>query len=164
MTVDHRAFRNALGCFATGVTVVTTLDGDGHPVGLTVSSFTSLSLDPALVLFCLDRGSQNFEAFTTSGRFAINVLRESQRDLSTRFAMSQGDRFSGIPFETWDTGAPVLPGSLATLDCLTETIQDGGDHVILIGRVQRAAGERTGDPLIYHAGAYRSLSAPADES
>jgi flavin reductase (DIM6/NTAB) family NADH-FMN oxidoreductase RutF len=160
MTVDHRAFRNALGCFATGVTVVTTIDGTGQPVGLTVSSFASLSLDPPLVLFCLDRGSQNFDAFTTSGRFAVNLLREDQRDLSTRFAMSQGDRFAGIAYDTWETGAPVLPGSLATLDCSTETIQDGGDHVILIGRVHRAVGDRAGNPLIYYAGAYRSLSLP----
>jgi flavin reductase (DIM6/NTAB) family NADH-FMN oxidoreductase RutF len=157
MNFDRRAFRNALGCFATGVTVVTTVTDAGDPVGLTANSFSSVSLDPPLVLFCLDRASQNLDAFRVSGRFAVNVLGDDQRDLSVRFSTTIGDRWDGVAWERWETGAPVLNGCLATLDCETEAIHEGGDHVIIVGRVKRLASVVDGKPLLYFRGDYATV-------
>lgn len=158
MNFDRRAFRNALGCFATGVTVVTTVTDAGEPVGLTANSFSSVSLDPPLVLFCLDRASHNIGAFRAAGRFAVNVLGEDQRDLSVRFSTTIGDRWDGVVWERWETGAPVLNGCLAALDCETEAIHEGGDHVIIVGRVQRLAATTDGKPLLYFRGNYATVA------
>jgi flavin reductase (DIM6/NTAB) family NADH-FMN oxidoreductase RutF len=158
MKFDRRAFRNALGCFATGVTVVTTVTDAGEPVGLTANSFSSVSLDPPLVLFCLDRASHNLDAFRAAGRFAVNVLGEDQRDLSVRFSTTIGDRWDGVVWERWETGAPVLNGCLAALDCETEAIHEGGDHVIIVGRVQRLAATTDGKPLLYFRGNYATVA------
>ena len=158
MNFDRRAFRNALGCFATGVTVVTTVTDAGEPVGLTANSFSSVSLDPPLVLFCLDRASHNLGAFRAAGRFAVNVLGDDQRDLSVRFSTTIGDRWDGVVWERWETGAPVLTGCLAALDCETEAIHDGGDHVIIVGRVQRLAATTEGKPLLYFRGNYATVA------
>ena len=157
MNFDRRAFRNALGCFATGVTVVTTITDTGDPVGLTANSFSSVSLDPPLVLFCLDRASQNLAAFHASGRFAVNVLGDDQRDLSVRFSTTIGDRWDGVAWEAWATGAPVLNGCLAALDCETEAIHEGGDHIIIVGRVKRLASTTDGKPLLYFRGNYATV-------
>lgn len=158
MNFDRRAFRNALGCFATGVTVVTTVTDAGEPVGLTANSFSSVSLDPPLVLFCLDRASHNLGAFRAAGRFAVNVLGDDQRDLSVRFSTTIGDRWDGVVWERWETGAPVLNGCLAALDCETEAIHEGGDHVIIVGRVQRLAATTDGKPLLYFRGNYATVA------
>jgi flavin reductase (DIM6/NTAB) family NADH-FMN oxidoreductase RutF len=159
MTIDHRAFRKVLGCFATGVTVVTTVTAPaGVPAGVTVSSFASVSLDPPLVLFSLDRGSAHLEAFSASGRFAVNILGETQQALSMRFAGAEADRWVDLAWQTGETGAPLIPGCIAALDCLTHALVDGGDHVIFIGRVVSASGDRDARPLLYHAGAYRHLT------
>jgi flavin reductase (DIM6/NTAB) family NADH-FMN oxidoreductase RutF len=158
MKFDRRAFRNALGCFATGVTVVTTVTDAGEPVGLTANSFSSVSLDPPLVLFCLDRASHNLDAFRAAGRFAVNVLGDDQRDLSVRFSTTIGDRWDGVVWERWETGAPVLNGCLAALDCETEAIHEGGDHVIIVGRVQRLATTTDGKPLLYFRGNYATVA------
>jgi flavin reductase (DIM6/NTAB) family NADH-FMN oxidoreductase RutF len=158
MKFDRRAFRNALGCFATGVTVVTTVTDAGEPVGLTANSFSSVSLDPPLVLFCLDRASHNLHAFRAAGRFAVNVLGDNQRDLSVRFSTTIGDRWDGVVWERWETGAPVLDGCLAALDCETEAIHEGGDHVIIVGRVQRLAATTDGKPLLYFRGNYATVA------
>jgi flavin reductase (DIM6/NTAB) family NADH-FMN oxidoreductase RutF len=158
MKFDRRAFRNALGCFATGVTVVTTVTDAGEPVGLTANSFSSVSLDPPLVLFCLDRASHNLDAFRGAGRFAVNVLGDDQRDLSVRFSTTIGDRWDGVVWERWETGAPVLNGCLAALDCETEAIHEGGDHVIIVGRVQRLAATTDGKPLLYFRGNYATVA------
>jgi len=157
MNFDRRAFRNALGCFATGVTVVTTVTDAGDPVGLTANAFSSVSLDPPLVLFCLDRASQNLAAFQASGRFAVNVLGDDQRDLSVRFSTTIGDRWDGVAWEVWATGAPVLSGCLAALDCETEAVHEGGDHVIIVGRVKRLASVVDGKPLLYFRGNYATV-------
>jgi flavin reductase (DIM6/NTAB) family NADH-FMN oxidoreductase RutF len=157
MKFDRRAFRNALGCFATGVTVVTTVTDAGEPVGLTANSFSSVSLDPPLVLFCLDRASHNLDAFRAAGRFAVNVLGDDQRDLSVRFSTTIGDRWDGVVWERWETGAPVLNGCLAALDCETEAIHEGGDHVIIVGRVKRLAAVADGKPLLYFRGNYATV-------
>ncbi|MDQ1155322.1 flavin reductase family protein [Brevundimonas sp. SORGH_AS_0993] len=153
---DARTLRDALGCFATGVTVVTTLDADGRPIGLTANSFSSVSLDPPLILFCLSRGSTNLERFQAARHFAINVLHIGQQPMSGVFARA-GDRFQDVAWEAWDTGAPILSGSLASFECATDRVIEAGDHLIFIGRVLRARFEPRRDPLLYFRGKYRRL-------
>lgn len=154
---DPRTLRDALGCFATGVTVVTTLDEAGQPVGLTANSFSSVSLDPPLILFCLARSSTNVDRFRQAEHFAINVLHIGQQPTSGVFARSQADRFQDVAWETWDTGAPILSGALASFECKTEQIVEAGDHLVIIGRVRRARFEPRRDPLLYFRGKYRRL-------
>ncbi|WP_207478980.1 flavin reductase family protein [Arenibaculum pallidiluteum] len=158
MTIDPREFRAALGCFVTGVAVVTARAADGTPMGLTVNSVTSVSLEPPLVLFCLGRQSQWFERFRDAGHFAVNILREDQRHLSVRFSQPHPDRWDGVDSETWTTGAPIIKGTVATIDCVTEAVHEGGDHLIMVGRVLRLAADPVGRPLVYHAGRYANLA------
>ena len=158
MTIDPRAFRNALGCFATGITVVTTLCPDGHLVGVTVNSFSSVSLDPPLVLFSLGRASQAYDFFVNGKAFAVNVLASDQEDLSARFSRRDlQERWEGVGVERWDTGVPILTGCLANIECDKETVYDGGDHAIVVGRVRRLRSTAEGDPLLYFRGAYGQL-------
>lgn len=154
---DPRTLRDALGCFGTGVTVVTTLDAAGQPVGLTANSFSSVSLDPPLILFCLARSSTNLERFRTAEHFAINVLHIGQQPMSGVFARSAADRFRDVAWEAWDTGAPILSGSLASFECATDQVIEAGDHLVFIGRVLRARFEPRRDPLLYFRGKYRRL-------
>lgn len=153
---DPRTLRDALGCFATGVTVVTTLDEAGQPVGLTANSFSSVSLGPPLILFCLARSSANVERFRQAAHFAINVLHIGQQPTSGVFARS-GDRFQDVAWEAWDTGVPILSGALASFECATDQIVEAGDHLVIIGRVTRARFEPRRDPLLYFRGKYRRL-------
>ncbi len=155
--IDQRTFRKALGCFATGVTIVTSTDAEGRPVGLTVSAFTSLSLEPPLVLVCLDKKTSCLNAFRAAGHFAVHVLRDSQRDLSGRFAIRGGDKWQGIAFERRTTGAPILPGCLAVADCRIQEVLEGGDHLIFIGRVEGLEFSEAGGPLLYFRGAYGEM-------
>jgi flavin reductase (DIM6/NTAB) family NADH-FMN oxidoreductase RutF len=158
MTIDPRAFRNALGCFATGITVVTTTCPDGHPVGVTVNSFSSVSLDPPLVLFSLGRASQAYEFFVQGAAFAVNILAADQEDLSGRFSRRDlQERWDGVGVERWDTGVPILTGCLATIECDRHAVHDGGDHAIIVGRVRRLASTETGKPLLYFRGSYAQL-------
>ncbi|WP_395942211.1 flavin reductase family protein, partial [Brevundimonas aurantiaca] len=143
--------------FATGVTVVTTLDEQGQPVGLTANSFSSVSLDPPLILFCLARSSSNLERFRRAEHFAINVLHIGQQPMSGVFARSSTERFDGVAWESWDTGAPILSGSLASFECATHQVVEAGDHLVFIGRVTRARFEPRRDPLLYFRGRYRRL-------
>jgi flavin reductase (DIM6/NTAB) family NADH-FMN oxidoreductase RutF len=156
MSIDERSFRKALGCFPSGVAVVTTTDGAGSPVGVTVNSFTSVSLDPPLVLFCLDRRTQALDAFHHGG-FSVNVLRSDQREMSIHFASRRDDKFDEIATRTGHTGAPVLPGALAVLDCMVETVVESGDHYIFIGKVDHVEFQAGGQPLVYFRGAYASV-------
>jgi flavin reductase (DIM6/NTAB) family NADH-FMN oxidoreductase RutF len=151
MAFDSRDFRSALGCFATGVAVITAQPDDGPAVGVTVNSFSSVSLDPPLVLYCLGKWSH-------APGFVVNVLAEDQKELSVRFSRSTlQERFSGLPVTTGVTGAPVLAGCLATLDCTREAVHDAGDHIVIIGRVQALAW-REGRPLLYYRGTYAELA------
>mgnify|MGYP001255516092 CR=1 FL=1 len=150
---DTRGLRNALGRFATGVTVVTTLCPSGRLVGLTANSFCSVSLDPPLVLWSLRRNANARPSFAGSKHFAVNVLAADQEGLSNHFARSSPDKFSGLAYETGLGGCPLLADTLAHFECQLETEVDGGDHVIFLGRVQRAA-YRDGVPLIFAGGAY----------
>ena len=155
---DTRALRNALGRFATGVAIVTAIDPDGQPIGLTVNSFSAVSLDPALVLWCLDNNSHNLAAFSKASHHAINILAANQQELSNRFATWPADRFAALPWQAGIGGAPVFPGCCATFEVANETAHAGGDHTIFVGRVERF-GERVDlAPLLFHAGQYRALA------
>jgi flavin reductase (DIM6/NTAB) family NADH-FMN oxidoreductase RutF len=152
-----RTLRDALGRFVTGVTIVTTLDADGAPVGLTANSFTSVSLDPPLILWSLSKRSGNLAAFSTAGRFTVNILSQDQNELSARFASPSEDRFAGTGWCQGMGGLPLLPGCLAHLECVTAREQEAGDHVIFIGRVERFA-YRDGPPLAFFSSRYAALA------
>jgi flavin reductase (DIM6/NTAB) family NADH-FMN oxidoreductase RutF len=152
-----RDFRDAVGWFATGVTVITARGADGALYGVTANSFASVSLDPPLVLWSLDKRSPSSAGFATAGNFAVNVLGQDQQGLSARFATTGPDKWRDIAHETWQTGAPILPGSLASLDCEVEAKHEGGDHVIFVGRVLRLESRRHGQPLLFSRGSYRAL-------
>jgi flavin reductase (DIM6/NTAB) family NADH-FMN oxidoreductase RutF len=156
MPVDQEEFRRVLGHFAAGVTVVTTVGEDGTPYGLTATAFTSVSLEPPLVLVCVDKRSESHPHFHCSRVFAVNFLAVDHEHLSRRFAMSGGDKFSELAFHTGVTGAPVLAGVLGHLECKTVDIVEAGDHTIFLGQAE-AAGARDGEPLVYFRGAYRRI-------
>lgn len=154
--IPASALRAALGRFTTGVTIITCIDGDGERVGLTANSFTSLSLDPPLVLWSLQRASATLDAFVATTHFVVNVLAESQVDLSRRFASSTPDKFAEGAWSAGVGGAPVLSGCAAVFECEHHAQHAGGDHVLFIGRVLRAS-EANIAPLVYQAGHYRLL-------
>lgn len=161
MTVDQREFRDTVGCFATGITVITTVDEDNNPVGLTANSFTSLSLDPPMVLFCIDRNVASFDAFHANRHFAVNILSADQQEVSKRFAKSGPEKWSGVEFETWSSGCPILTDCIANLECEIDSVYEGGDHVILVGVVrQMACHDGELEPLLYFRGRYASLVSP----
>lgn len=157
--VDPQELRGALGAFATGVTVMTTRTADGEWLGATVSSFNSVSLDPPLVLFSLARTAQAFAAWQTADGFAVNILTEDQADISNRFARALTNKWSGLAAPAGPVmGLPLIPGALATMECAHFAHYDGGDHLILVGRVvalQRHAEARR--PLLFYGSRYRSL-------
>ena len=152
-------FRQAMGHFATGVTVVTSIDDDGEPVGTTASAVTSLSLDPPLVLVCFDRTSLTLRAIRTHGAFVVNVLAAPQRDLSANFARrGLSAVWDGVRHQPGPTGSPRLEGVLAALECRVESRLPGGDHEIVVGRVHHAEISDDGaSPLLYWRGSYLSL-------
>jgi flavin reductase (DIM6/NTAB) family NADH-FMN oxidoreductase RutF len=166
MALTPAEFRTALRSFATGVTVVTTRDREGHPSGLTASAFTSVSLDPPLVLVCVDHAATAHPDFRERGWFAVNILRREQEALSRRFAVSGGEKFRGVACHEGRTGLPLLDGALATLECRIVEAHEAGDHTIFIAQVE-AASVAEGQPLVYFHGSYHGLTAggeapPAD--
>ena len=150
---SQRQLRDAFGRFATGVTVITAVLPDGRRTGLTVNSFTSLSLEPAMILWDLRSGSPSEPAFGKGRAFAVNVLATAQQDVSQRFCRPADDKFAGLEIEDGLEGVPVLAGSLATFECRVEDSVTCGDHRIVIGRVL-AARYGEGEPLIYSQGRY----------
>jgi flavin reductase (DIM6/NTAB) family NADH-FMN oxidoreductase RutF len=156
MPVDGKEFRRLLGHFAAGVTVITTKGGDERPYGLTATAFSSVSLDPPLVLVCVDKKSETHPHFGASGVYAVNFLTNGQVDLSNRFAKSGGDKFAGVQWTRGTLGAPLLSSALANLECRISNVVDAGDHTIFIGRVESGA-VLSGEPLLYFNGSYRSL-------
>ena len=156
MPLDTRRFRDVMGTFTTGVTIITTLENK-IPHGITANSFTSVSLSPPMVMFCLGKSSANFEAFMASDCFAVNILSSQQDALSTRFATFEGDRFDGLNWSAWDTGAPILENIIAAIDCRLEATHDAGDHVIILGLVVRAEVQNNAPPLLYFKGGYERL-------
>ncbi len=157
VSVSAGDFRAVLGRYATGITVVTAIAPDGTPVGLTVNSFTSVSLDPPLILFCLDRDAGSLPVFDAADGFAVNILGAGQEAVSSRFADPEQERFAADRIERWVTGAPIHSDALAALDCAVEARHDGGDHVIMVGRVLRTGVLADRDPLVYWRGEYRHL-------
>ncbi|OCC06779.1 flavin reductase [Labrys sp. WJW] len=134
-SLDPRALRDAFGAFATGVTVVTTRDAADKPIGFTANSFTSVSLDPPLLLVCLAKSSRNYAAMTQAGSFAVNILSEAQKDVSNTFARPAEDRFAAVDWRPGVHGCPILSGVSAWFECAMHEVVDAGDHVILVGRV-----------------------------
>jgi flavin reductase (DIM6/NTAB) family NADH-FMN oxidoreductase RutF len=154
--LDRDEFRRACARFATGVCVLTTSTADGRPHGLTVNSFTSLSLDPPLVMAAIARVSAYLAAFESSGFFAVNILTEEQRPLSVRFARREEGRFTGAAWNAGVTGSPVFEGTLGVIECRTVQWLDAGDHRVLVGQAV-AAVVRPGRPLLYFESGYANL-------
>ena len=151
------ALRQTLGCFVTGVTVVTTRGADGTPYGFTANSFTAVSLDPALVLVCVGQAVRGLETFRTCERFAINILSDSQQEVSRAFANGSPSRFSPAHWRDGRHGPPIMAGAVAWLECEAYRRFEAGDHMILIGRV--IAHEcSAGRPLVYYRGGYSRLA------
>ncbi|WP_170479890.1 alpha/beta fold hydrolase [Ruegeria arenilitoris] len=150
---DPREFRRALGTFVTGVTVVTTESETGEKRGFTANSFTSVSLDPPLVLVCLSKTSSSLEIFEQATSYVINVLTEDQKHISNQFASKVPDKFLGIETRRETTASPVIADTAAWFDCVPHNVVDAGDHIVLIGKVQ-AFGGNQGNPLVYHKGGY----------
>jgi 3-hydroxy-9,10-secoandrosta-1,3,5(10)-triene-9,17-dione monooxygenase reductase component len=145
-----------LGSFATGVTIVTALDSDQNPIGMTVNSFNSVSLNPPLILWSISKDSNCFDDFIKSETFAVHVLNHSQEDLSNRFAESGGNKFLGLSLESGFESTPILPDFSACFECKTEHQYDGGDHIILVGRVVSFEDRET-DPLVFYRGQYKTI-------
>lgn len=156
--LDTRALRNSLGRYATGVAVVTALDPDGHPVGLTINSFAAVSLAPPLVLWSLANGSHYREAFRRASHFCVNVLSAAQTDISNRFATWPVDRFAGLAWHPGLGGAPRIDGCCASFEVKNEVQHPGGDHLIFVGQVERFTEAPDLAPLIFHGGRYRRLA------
>ena len=154
---DPRTLRDALGSFATGVTVVTCFSEAGEPFGLTANSFTSVSLDPPLLLVCVHQDAQCAAALTGADHFAVNVLQTGQQPASIRFSTRHDDRFGETPWSCGENGAPILKESLSVFECERFAVYDGGDHHILIGEVIKASFDPTLDPLLFFRGKYRRL-------
>jgi flavin reductase (DIM6/NTAB) family NADH-FMN oxidoreductase RutF len=160
VAVTARDLRTLLRRHAAGVTVVTTVDGRGAPVGLTVSSFTPVSLEPPLVSFCVGYTASARPALESAPGFAVHVLGAGQAELAGRFATSGVDRFAGLDWWPGDDGLPRLPGALTWLACTTEVRQPAGDHLLILGRVRAAAAGPGGPPLLHHDGRLVGLPVP----
>lgn len=156
---DPREFRQVMGSFATGVTIATTALPDGTRAGLTVNSFTSVSLDPPLVLFCLDKRALSHPVFKKASGYAISVLTREQEPVARAFAVpGQGpERWTHGSYTTGESGSPLLDGALATIDCSLYAQHDGGDHIILVGRVLTLS-RAEGQPLLYWSSGYRHMA------
>ena len=157
MPVTSTDFRTALSRFASGVTVVTTTDADGNRFGITVSAFCSVSLEPPLVLICIEKTTGSHHAFEQSGRFTVNILTEEQVNISEHFATLIEDKFAAVDHAIDEHGIPLLPSSLATLQCSLFKALDGGDHSIFLGLVEHVI-VRDAGPLVYFKGTYRSVA------
>lgn len=157
MSFDARAFRNALGCFPTGVVVVTAGSTAPH-MGITVNSFASVSLDPPLVLWCMDKKSGRYETFTNSPHFTVSVLSNEHKTVSARLAKPGEHALEGLPVVETECGPPALADALAVFECAGQAVHDGGDHAIIVGRVTRFAYRDAGEPLVYFRGRYGALA------
>lgn len=156
MTEDDKLdLRQSLGRFATGVTVVTCM-GDKGPCGITANSFSSVSLDPPLVLWNIAKVSNSLRAYLAAERFAINVLGSEQRDLSDHFAQSDHTVFNGIEYSVSEHGVPILPGTIACFECRTHEVHDCGDHFIIIGEIEKFRSDDR-EPLLFYGGEYRRV-------
>jgi len=163
LAIDPRRFRDVLGQFPTGVVIATARTADGERLGMTASSFNSVSLDPPLVLFSVARQALTYAIWKTVERYAVNVLHEEQEQLSNQFARAKGDKWEGLTPLTGETGVPIMPNAAAVFECSTYARYDGGDHEIFVGRVlaMREHPVHRGRPLIFFEGQYRQLASIA---
>jgi flavin reductase (DIM6/NTAB) family NADH-FMN oxidoreductase RutF len=159
MTIDPKAFRNALGLFPTGVAIVTMRASDGERIGTTVSSFNSVSLDPPLILFSIARNAKAFDAWAGAEHFAVSILSEPQSDVSNRFARALTDKWDGIEEAAGLKRVPLIPHASACFECESYAKHDGGDHLIMVGRVSAytATLAESPRPLLFYRGRYRKL-------
>lgn len=157
---DPARFRQVLGHFATGVTVITGMH-EGEPVGFACQAFAALSLDPPLVLFCPGKLSGSWPRIARTGELGVNVLAGSQRDLARRFGVTSPDKFDGITWTAASNGAPVLDGVLTWASCTVETVHEAGDHFVVIARVTELGDSVAGDPLLFYRGRF-TLSAATE--
>ena len=159
MAIDRAELRRVMGHFATGVTVITTHDGSGRICGLTANAVCSLSLTPPLLLVCVDKKAESYPSFERSGVFAVNILGAGQEEVSRRFAVSGGEKFTGLEYRSGKTGAPILEGSLASVECRIIEAHEGGDHTIYVGEVEGCEAAANGPPpLLFFRGRYHRLT------
>jgi 3-hydroxy-9,10-secoandrosta-1,3,5(10)-triene-9,17-dione monooxygenase reductase component len=156
--IDLRTFREVLGQFCTGITIITTVHAD-VPVGFACQSFAALSLEPPLVLFCPTKVSRSWQAIEASGKFCVNVLTENQKDVSARFGSKEADKFAGIDWSASPLGSPVIDGSLAHIDCTVASVHDGGDHFVVFGAVKSLSevSRVKPRPLLFYCGDYTGI-------
>jgi flavin reductase ActVB len=156
LTVSADEFRSVLGRFPSGVTVVTTKARNGADAGMTVSAFSSVSLEPPLVLICIEKSASAYEALAQSAGFVVNILSAGQEQIARRFAIVDIDRFEGVGYSRTQSGISVLDDVLGVVECKTSARHDAGDHTIIVGEVEAARAE-TGTPLLYYRGGYAQL-------
>ena len=156
MPIEKNELRQVMGHFATGVTVITTLNKAGQMHGLTANAFTSVSLEPPLLLIAVDKKAESWPAFEESKVFTVNILADNQEALSRRFAVSGGNKFEGVAYRIGANGAPILEGALAYIECTLYAAYEGGDHSIYLGEIRQAE-IREGKPLVFFRGGYRAL-------
>ena len=157
MPIEPNELRRVMGHFATGVTIITTASKSGAPFGLTANAFTSVSLNPPLLLVAVDKKAESYPLFEESKVFTVNILSDEQETLSRKFAVSGGDKFQGVAYQMGANGVPILDGALAYLECKLYAVYDGGDHTLFLGEIEEAR-TREIKPLIFYRGGYRALA------
>jgi flavin reductase (DIM6/NTAB) family NADH-FMN oxidoreductase RutF len=157
MPIERNELRRVMGHFATGVTVITTISKNGTPYGLTANAFTSVSLDPPLLLISVDKKAESYPYFEESKVFTVNILSEEQEALSRKFAASGGDKFQGVAYHVGANGVPILDGVLTYLECKLYASYEGGDHTLFLGEIEQAETKEV-RPLLFYRGGYRSLA------
>ena len=157
MSFDQREFRDALGQFPTGVTLITANPEGYAPFGVTANSFASVSLDPPLVLWSLQKSSDTFEAFNKSTHFTVNVLTSEQQALSNQYAKKHNHDLEDEHYRLGESGTPILDGAIVSFECEIDACHDGGDHIIMVGKVVAMTEVIAAKPLVFHAGQYREL-------
>lgn len=156
MPIEKNQLRQVMGHFTTGVTIITTVNKDGQMQGLTANAFTSVSLEPPLLLISVDKKAESWPAFEESKVFTVNILSDDQEVLSRKFAVSGGDKFEGVAYRRGANGAAILEGALAYIECTLYAAYEGGDHSVYLGEIQEAE-VREGKPLVFFRGGYRAL-------
>lgn len=156
MPIEKNQLRQVMGHFATGVTIITTFNKEGQMHGLTANAFTSVSLEPPLLLISVDKKAESWPAFEESKVFTVNILADEQEALSRKFAVSGGNKFEGVAYRQGANGAAILEGTLAHIECTLYAAYEGGDHSIYLGEIQEAE-VREGKPLVFYRGGYRAI-------
>ena len=161
-TFTSREFRDALGRYATGVTVVTALVGENEKIGITINSFSSVSLEPPLILYSLAKDYHHLEALSSAENFAVNVLSADQREISQSFAHTREDQWKGVDYRVSSRRNLILQPNLAVLECVPFDRIDGGDHLVILGRVVEISANGEDDPLLFFGGSYRRIRPDED--